>query len=120
MLENISGRTRECLLNAEECARRAATQNDPQLREDYLKAEQRWLTLARSVDIEERVNRFIANAPLIIGLRCQSCQRVGSAFVSRGPPFTVQSLSPAFRVVQRSTTRQGTKVGCQCGQLIDL
>jgi hypothetical protein len=58
MLENLSDQVRNCLLRAEECARRAASQSDPALREDFLAMEARWLKLARSYELTERLIAF--------------------------------------------------------------
>jgi hypothetical protein len=120
MLDNVSKRTRDCLLKAEECSHQAPAQNDPKIRQDYLYAEQRWLTLAKSIEFTERLGRFTRNAPVIFGLICPKCDRVASACASRGPPFTITWLPPSFSVVKKSPTRQGTKIGCRCGEIFEL
>ncbi len=48
MLNNQSEQIRECLQHAEYCARKAAAQTDPKLKEDFLDMERRWLFLARA------------------------------------------------------------------------
>ena len=55
MLNNLSGNIRECFQHAEDCARKAAAQPDPKVRQDFLDMEQRWLSLARSYEFTERI-----------------------------------------------------------------
>jgi hypothetical protein len=61
MLENVSKQARECYAHAEYCARKAADQTDPQLKQDYLELERHWLTLARSFEFGERLTQFSIN-----------------------------------------------------------
>jgi hypothetical protein len=61
VLNQISDQIRECLQHAEECARKATTQTDPGLREDFLQLEKRWLGLARSIEFVERLDGFTKN-----------------------------------------------------------
>jgi hypothetical protein len=42
-----------CRRKAEECAHKAAAQSDPKLRQDFLKLEESWLSLARSFAYHE-------------------------------------------------------------------
>lgn len=58
MLNNLSGDIRECLQHAEDCARKAAAQTDPKVKQDFLDLEQRWLSLARSYEFTERIGDF--------------------------------------------------------------
>jgi hypothetical protein len=58
VLNNLSGNIRECLQHADDCARKAAAQNDPKVKEDFLNLEQRWLSLARSYEFTERISDF--------------------------------------------------------------
>lgn len=58
MLNNLSEQLRSCYCHAEECARKAAAQSDPQLRQDFLALEQHWLKLARSYELGERLSNF--------------------------------------------------------------
>jgi hypothetical protein len=58
MLENVSQQIRECYEHAEDCARKAAVQTDSALRQDFLDMERRWLTLARSYELTERLGDF--------------------------------------------------------------
>jgi hypothetical protein len=62
MLNNVSEQIRECLRHAEECARKAAAQTDPSLRNDFLRLEKRWLFLARSYEFTEGLSDFSAEA----------------------------------------------------------
>lgn len=62
MLNNLSEQIRECLRHAEDCARQAAAQTCPKLKEDFLDMERRWLFLARSYEFTERVTDFSADA----------------------------------------------------------
>src|SRR5689334_19303974 len=38
----------QCYRHAEECGQRAASQDDPRLRQDFLELERRWTALART------------------------------------------------------------------------
>ena len=58
MLKNLSEEIRECLLHAENCARKAAAQSCPKLKQDFLELERRWLYLARSYEFTERLTDF--------------------------------------------------------------
>jgi hypothetical protein len=58
VLNNLSERIRECLQHAEDCARKAAAQSDPNLKDDFLTVERRWLSLARSYEFTERLDDF--------------------------------------------------------------
>jgi len=40
--------SKQCYRHAEECGQRAASQNDPRLRQDFLELARRWIALARS------------------------------------------------------------------------
>jgi hypothetical protein len=64
VLKNLSEQIRECLQHAEDCARKAATQPDGSLlRQDFLEMERRWLLLARSIELGERIDDFAKNNP---------------------------------------------------------
>jgi hypothetical protein len=52
--------------------------------------------------------------------KCPKCTRIGEVDVDDGPPFTVEQLPPYFRVVKEAPTREGIKIGCQCGEWFDL
>jgi hypothetical protein len=58
MLNNLSEQIRDCYAHAEECARKAAAQSDPRLKQDFLDMEQRWLSLAKSYELSERLDDF--------------------------------------------------------------
>ncbi len=60
MLNNLSAQIRECLRHAEDCARQAAAQSCPKLKEDFLDMERRWLFLARSYEFTEQLTDFSA------------------------------------------------------------
>jgi hypothetical protein len=60
MLNKLSKQIRECLQHAEDCARQAAAQTCPTLKADFLDMERRWLFLARSYELTERVSDFSA------------------------------------------------------------
>jgi hypothetical protein len=62
MLNNLSEQVRECLQHAEGCAQRAAAQADPKLKQDFLQLEQKWLSLARSFQLTERLTAFSGEA----------------------------------------------------------
>ena len=55
MLSNASEHVRECYEHAEYCARKAATQTDPRIKQDYLDLERHWLTLARSYEFSAAI-----------------------------------------------------------------
>jgi hypothetical protein len=52
----LSDEVRECLRRAEECAQQAASQTDPQLRQDYLIIAACWLKL--SYELLQRLANF--------------------------------------------------------------
>jgi hypothetical protein len=58
VLNNLSAQVRECLRHAQDCARKAAAQTDPKLKNDFLDMERRWLSLARSYEFTERLTDF--------------------------------------------------------------
>jgi hypothetical protein len=58
MLNSLSEQIRECYAHAEQCARKAAAQRDPRLKQDFLDMERRWLTLAKSYEFGERLGDF--------------------------------------------------------------
>jgi hypothetical protein len=58
LLNNVSEEVRECLPHAERCARKAAAQSCPKLKQYFLELEQRWLFLARSYEFTERLTDF--------------------------------------------------------------
>jgi hypothetical protein len=62
MLESLSEQIRECYEHAEDCARKAAAQSDPGLKQDFLDMEKRWLALAKSFEFSQRLGDFSAEA----------------------------------------------------------
>jgi hypothetical protein len=57
VLNNISKQVRKCLRHAEDCSREAAAHPDGSpLRQDFLEMENRWLKLALSIELTERLN----------------------------------------------------------------
>ena len=44
-----------CYRHAQDCARKAAEQTDPNLKQDFLELEESWLFLARSFKFNERL-----------------------------------------------------------------
>jgi hypothetical protein len=64
MLANLSDQIRDCLEHAEDCARKAAElPNASPLHQDFLRLEKRWLELARSIELGERLDSFTKNSP---------------------------------------------------------
>jgi hypothetical protein len=55
---HLSEDVRECYELAKDCALRAKAEADPQLRQDFLDMERRWLFLARSYEFTRRLGRF--------------------------------------------------------------
>jgi hypothetical protein len=51
VLDNHNQQIRECLDHAQDCARKAKTASNAELRDDYLILERRWLFLARSYEL---------------------------------------------------------------------
>ena len=51
---------RECCLHAERCEDKARLQSEPQLRQDFLEMQQRWLSLARSYEFLDRLELLSA------------------------------------------------------------
>lgn len=47
MVQKLSNEVRECYAHAKDCARKAAAQLEPALRQAFLDAEQCWLRLVR-------------------------------------------------------------------------
>jgi len=63
VLNKLSEQIRECLQHAVDCARKAADQSDPGLRDDFLRLEKSWLGLAQSMEFVESLNSFTKNSP---------------------------------------------------------
>jgi uncharacterized protein with PIN domain len=58
MLRKLSKEVGDCYAHAEECARKAKEAIFEELRNDYLRLQQSWLTLARSYEFAERLLDF--------------------------------------------------------------
>jgi len=58
MLQKLTTEIRECYRHAEECRRRARQTLDPAVKQDFLDMEQRWLSLARSYELSEKLSSF--------------------------------------------------------------
>ena len=58
MPDNLSEKIRMCKQRAAECERRAESQADPAIRKALLDSGERWLNLAQSYEIVERVTRL--------------------------------------------------------------
>ena len=56
MQNNLSGQIRDCYRHAQDCARKAVAQTDPNLKLDFLNLEESWLFLARSLKFNERLS----------------------------------------------------------------
>jgi hemerythrin-like domain-containing protein len=55
VLNNLRKEIRECYRHAEDCALKAIAHADAQPKQDFLDLEQRWLFLARSYELSERL-----------------------------------------------------------------
>jgi hypothetical protein len=55
VLNNWNGQVRECYQNAVDCAREAAGQTDPKIKQDFLDLKRGWLLLARSYESDGRL-----------------------------------------------------------------
>jgi len=58
MLQSLSKEIRDCYRLAEECGRLAQTALTEAGKADYLDMERRWLSLARSYELAERISKF--------------------------------------------------------------
>jgi hypothetical protein len=58
MLQNLSEEIRNCHRHAEDCRCKAEASHDPVARSDFLELESRWLLLARSYELAERLSTF--------------------------------------------------------------
>ena len=60
VLFELSEQVAYCYWHAEACARRADSERDPALRDDWLTMERQWMCLAHSFELTERVQRFMS------------------------------------------------------------
>lgn len=58
MLEKLSEQIRECYAHAEDCGQKAAAQTDQRLEQDFLDMDRRWLALAKSYELSQRLEDF--------------------------------------------------------------
>ena len=79
MPDNQSEQIRECLRHAEDCARKAAAQTCPKLKDDFLDMERRWLFLARSYEFTERITDFSAETKRQANHHCSTKPSVRGA-----------------------------------------
>ena len=59
VLNTLSEQVRECLLHAENCARQAATEINPELKASFLGLERSWLLLARGYEFTDQADRLL-------------------------------------------------------------
>jgi hypothetical protein len=62
LLQQLDAQIRDCLLHAEDCARRAKSALAAQEREDFLTLERGWLLLAQSLEFSRRLELFTEKA----------------------------------------------------------
>jgi hypothetical protein len=58
MLNNLSAEIRECHRHAGDCARQAAAQTDPKMKEEFLVMERRWRSFANGYEIAQYLTDF--------------------------------------------------------------
>ena len=63
MLQTLSDRIRHCHDRAAEAREHAGASRDPEAKADFLTMERRWLLLARSIELGERLDDFIRAKP---------------------------------------------------------
>jgi hypothetical protein len=63
MLQNLSERIRLCYERAAEAKQHAEETNDAEAKAGFLNTEKRWLLLARSYDLSERLKDFTRAIP---------------------------------------------------------
>lgn len=60
MFTNLNEQARECRLHALNCASKAEIQSNPQLRQDFVQMQRRWLGLASSYEFLDRLELLSA------------------------------------------------------------
>src|SRR5262249_6606140 len=60
MFTNLNEQARECRLHALSCASKAEVQANPQLRQDFVQKQRRWLGLASSYEFSDRLELLAA------------------------------------------------------------
>ncbi len=86
MLKDLSREIRECNEHAEDCARKAETATNDDLRADFFRLEQSWLKLARSYELGERLTAFTKRSQA-------TTQKTGKRTNVRGDAHANQALS---------------------------
>jgi len=106
MLNKLNERVRVYLEHAEDCARKAAAQPDgSDLKEDFLKLEKQWMSLAQSAQLNERSTDFTdkttrtKSEPIIPFLRAQAFD-----------PETVEAMGKALVATCESLELSGHNV----------
>ena len=61
MLQKLDERIVECLVHAEHCRQRAEKTTDLGTKEDFLKLERHWRTLAHSYELTGQLSSFTAS-----------------------------------------------------------
>jgi hypothetical protein len=57
MLQKLSDEVRECHAHAKDCARKAAAQTEPALRQSFLDAQQCWVRLLKRLAVPPELER---------------------------------------------------------------
>ena len=90
MLRQLSKEVSDCYAHAEVCARKAVEATADESREDYLRVQRHWLTLARSYEFGERLRDFSKgnnrrraeffgyDIPVDVGSRCSALTPVSA------------------------------------------
>ncbi len=59
MLQTLSSQIRDCYAHAEACAGKAEAAFNDEMREDFLRLEKSWLTLARSYEFAVQLSDYV-------------------------------------------------------------
>jgi len=105
MLQGLSKEIRDCYARAEACARKAEQSFSEEMRADFLRLEQSWLTLARSYEFAVRLLDFTRHAKQ----QSESWHHAEKARAERERRRTTyffDELEPA-EPVRRKSTRNG-------------
>ena len=73
MLQRANPKAKECYDRADRSRQRAQDARDDRERQDYLEAEQRWLKLAQSYDLADRLDHFLEPHREPVHPRCKTC-----------------------------------------------
>ena len=58
MLQKLTEEIADCYASASECRERAKQALDPATKQDFLEMQRRWIMLARSYEVSERISNF--------------------------------------------------------------